>query len=201
MLHVSADHHLPSFMMIMAYIWIYPIHINTVGIFGQLVVDVSIWVSIESPIHLLPRLVMRESDALTPLQWFFYLFKKYIDPVTDNHNLPSCMVFMVEIFPSKIHRNTVVICGQLIVGVEIWAPGNPSINLFPRVSMHMNKLRTTLQSMFYLATVEEAPVSDNFHLPSGMVFMSDIWEYSIHNDGVWKLGWLIVGVVILYPSC
>ena len=98
------------------------------------------------------------------------------------------MVFMVEIFPSKIHRNTVVICGQLIVGVEIWAPGNPSINLFPRVSMHMNKLRTTLQSMFYLATVEEAPVSDNFHLPSGMVFMSDIWEYSIHNDGVWKLG-------------
>ena len=42
--------------------------------------------------------------------------------------------------------------------------------------------------MFYLGTVEEYPVSANCNLSSGMVFMVDIWEYSIHDDEVGTLG-------------
>ena len=49
-------------------------------------------------------------------------------------------------------------------------------------------------------TWEEAPVSANCNLLSGVVFMVDIWETSSNDDEVVKLGWLIVGVVILEPS-
>ena len=107
---------------------------------------------------------------------------------------------MVELQASSIHSNTVGIFGQLIVGVKIRAPVNPSITFFPRLSMHTNILRASLWSIIYLVTVEEVPVSSNYHIKNGMVFMVDIWEASSHDYEVSTLGRLIVGVMILDPS-
>ena len=67
--------------------------------------------------------------------------------------------------------------------------------------MHIAEIRAAFQYMLYLVTVEESPVSVNFNLPSGMVFMVDFWEDSSNDDEVGTSGFLIVGVVILYPSC
>ena len=66
-------------------------------------------------------------------------------------------------------------------------PGNPSFRFFPRLVMHMSTLRTALQFVFYLGTMEEAPVSAYCNLPSGIVFMVDIWESSRRYDEVGTL--------------
>ena len=56
-----------------------------------------------------------------------------------------------------------------IFGLEIWEPVNPLMNFFPMLEIHMTTLRTALDCMFSLGTVEEPPISSNFHLTSGMV--------------------------------
>ena len=59
------------------------------------------------------------------------------------HRLPRGAMLMAEVWPSSSHINTVGILGQLVVGVEIWAPGNISIHLFPRLFMYMVTLKRT----------------------------------------------------------
>ena len=70
------------------------------------------------------------------------------------------------------------------MGVAIWVPLNPSINFFSGLSIHGGALKADLQYILYLDTMEEAPVSTNFHIPSGMVCMVDIWEASSYDDEV-----------------
>ena len=77
------------------------------------------------------------------------------------HNL------VIESFSApKYFKNT---SRLFIFGLEIWEPVNPLMNFFPMLEIHMTTLRTALDCMFSLGTVEEPPISSNFHLTSGMV--------------------------------
>ena len=78
---------------------------------------------------------------------------------------------IAEIIPSSININTVGIFGHLVVGVAIWAPVNTSIHFLPRLVTHMEILSKSNHCMFYFGTVEEAPVSANCNLLSGI----DLW--------------------------
>ena len=87
-------------------------------------------------IHLVLTKVINACDSL------IYIYSVHVllvflktSPVPANDNFPRSMVFVVDIWPSSRHSNTVGICGQLIVGVEIWMPGNTSIHFFPRLEI------------------------------------------------------------------
>ena len=67
-------------------------------------------------IHLVLTKVINACDSL------IYIYSVHVllvflktSPVPTNDNLPRSMVFVVDIWPSSRHSNTVGICGQLII--------------------------------------------------------------------------------------
>ena len=116
----------------------YSNQINTIRRFCQLVfVDVVIWVSVESSIHYLPGVVICAVTSWTTLTCMFYLVTVEVVFVSGNHHLPAGIMFIRYIWLSSSHTNIVGIFGQLVVGVAIWAPVNPSIHFFTRLVMRM----------------------------------------------------------------
>ena len=86
---VSDDHHLHKGMMLIAEIMPSSININTVGIFGHLVVGVAIWAPVNTPISLLPRLVTHTEILSKPPHCMFYFGTVEEAPVSVNCNLLS----------------------------------------------------------------------------------------------------------------
>ena len=97
-------------------------------------------------------------------------------------------MFMAEVFPSSRHRNTIGIFGWLVFGVAIWDPVKPDIYCLPRVLLRMATFWKSFQTTLYFGNVEVAKFSDDNHLPSGIIFMEDIWPSSIQNDKCGTLG-------------
>ena len=164
--------HFPSGVLFMSELWISYSYRNTVERFVQLIfIDVVIWesVEVESYIHCFPRVVIYEVYSFTTLKCVFCLVTVGVVFVLADHHSHRELTFMAEIFPSSININTVGIFGQMVVGVVVWAPVNPSYYFFSVLVMHMEVLRKYLQYMFYLGTVEEAPVLANWNLTSGIV--------------------------------
>ena len=130
-------------------------------------------------------LVICAVTSLTTLKSVLYLGTVGVVFVSDHHHLHRVMMLIAEIMPSSININTVGIFGHLVIGVAIWAPVNTSISLLPRLVTHTEILSKSLHCMFYFGTVEEAPVSANFNLLSGI----DLWWI------FWKPAFIMMNLV------
>ena len=80
------------------------------------------------------------------------------DQYPGNYHLPRGMVFMAELSSSYRHSNTVGIFCWSIVGVTMLASENPLNHRFPRMLMQIATFCTYLQYVFYLDSLEVAPV-------------------------------------------
>ena len=185
----------------MSELWSESNHRNTVCIFGQSnFVDVIIWEYLESSIHCFPRVLICAVTSWKTLKYMFYLGTMEVVFVSADYHISMGMMLIAELWPYSRHINTSGTFGQLIFGVAIWEPGNLSINFFPKLVIHIVTIRTSLQYFFYLCTVEEALVSANCNLLSGVfLYGGHLGRYS-HDYKDVTLGRLIFWVVILEPS-
>ena len=124
--------------------------------------------SVDSSIHCFPRLVICAVTSLKTIKSVLYLGIVGVVFVSEYHYLHRRMMLIAEIMPSSININTVGIFGHLVVGVALWAPVNTSIHILPKLVTHMKILSKSLHCMFYFGIVDEAPVSANCNLLSGI---------------------------------
>ena len=71
--------------------------------------------SVDSSIHLLPRLVICAVTFLKTLKSVLYLGTVGVVFVSDYHHLHRGMMLIAEIMPSSININTVGIFGHLVI--------------------------------------------------------------------------------------
>ena len=134
-----------------------------------------------------------------PFQYILQLVNVEASPVSDYIHLPSGVVFMSQLCPASIQRNTALIFGKLVF---MWLYGytqsHPSITS-PGVVICAVTSWTTLMFMFYLVTMEVVFVSDDHNFYRGVMFIKQLWKYFSHINRVDIFVQLVIRVAIWVP--